>query len=250
VDDSAREVLMTEGTPLILLSGMAADERLFEPQRSAFPNLRVPAWIEPLPGESLRGYAVRLARRVDPGRPCFVGGASFGGMVGREMAAHLQAQACFLIGSVRSADELPWWRRAFRPLASLGPARLGAAAGFVARTSAPSLPRWAGGRLRRFARPQASFVRWASCAALDWRPCAAARRVPVFQIHGGADRTLPVRYTRPDVVVPGGGHLLPLTHASAVNSFLRQGMAIARAVGACGRGNRCSRHRPRMNTDS
>src|SRR5262245_55843221 len=92
----------TDNVPLILLSGMAADERLFEPQRVAFPDLRVPAWIDPLPGESLRGYAARLARRIDPGRPCLVGGASFGGMVALEMAPHLQADACVLIGSVRS----------------------------------------------------------------------------------------------------------------------------------------------------
>jgi pimeloyl-ACP methyl ester carboxylesterase len=211
---------------------MAADERLFEPQRSAFPGLRVPAWIDPLRGESLRAYAVRLARRIDPGRPCFVGGASFGGMVAREMVAHLQAEACFLIGSVRSADELPWWWRAFRPLAVLGPAGLGSAAGFVAAASAPSLPRGAAGRLRRFSRPEAAFVRWASWAALGWRPSAAARRVRVLQIHGAADETLPVRYTRPDVVVPGGGHLLPLTHPTEVNEFLRQGMsqAVASAI--------------------
>jgi pimeloyl-ACP methyl ester carboxylesterase len=235
VGETGGEGLMTEGTPLILLSGMAADERLFEPQRRAFPGLRVPAWIDPLHGESLRAYALRLARRVDPGGPCFVGGASFGGMVALEMAAHLQAEACFLIGSVRSADELPWWWRAFQPLAILGPATLGAAAGFVAVASAPSLPRGAPGRLRRFSRPEAAFVRWASGAALRWRPSPAARRVRAFQIHGDADATLPVRYTRPDVVVPGGGHLLPLTHAAAVNEFLHQGMALASASGWFGK---------------
>ena len=34
----------------------------------------------------------------------------------------------------------------------------------------------------------------------------------------------PYRLTRPDVIVPGGGHLLPLTHADAVNEFLRSRM--------------------------
>jgi pimeloyl-ACP methyl ester carboxylesterase len=198
---------------------MAADGRLFERQRAAFPGLIVPAWIEPRPHESLRAYAARLARAVDPGRPCFVGGASFGGMIALEMAAHLRAQGCFLISSVRSGDELPWWLRALRPVAILGPGWVGRLAGLLA----PSFPNGTARPLRQLARPQAAFIRWASCAALNWRPSPAARRVRVYQIHGDADRTLPVRYTRPDVVVPGGGHLLPLTHPEAVNDFLRRG---------------------------
>src|SRR5262245_58908450 len=67
--------------PLLLLPGMAADARLFEGQLAQFPTLRVPSWIDPLPGESLRAYATRFARVVDPGVPCIVGGASFGGVV-------------------------------------------------------------------------------------------------------------------------------------------------------------------------
>ena len=45
--------------------------------------------------------------------------------------------------------------------------------------------------------------------------------MPVYHIHGGRDRTLPVGNCRPDVVVPGGGHLLPFTHPEEVNAFLR-----------------------------
>lgn len=35
--------------PVVLLSGMAADERLFAPQTAALPNVRVAAWIQPRP---------------------------------------------------------------------------------------------------------------------------------------------------------------------------------------------------------
>ena len=52
---------MDEGVPIILLSGMAADERLFEAQVAAFPNLRVQPWVPARAGESLRAYATRLA---------------------------------------------------------------------------------------------------------------------------------------------------------------------------------------------
>jgi hypothetical protein len=53
---------------IVLLSGMAADERLFAPQVAAFPTLCVQPWIAPRPGKSGRQYAARLAPRANPGR--------------------------------------------------------------------------------------------------------------------------------------------------------------------------------------
>lgn len=139
-----------------------------------------------------------------------------------EMAAHLRARACFLIASVRSDHELPWRFRALRPLSRLGPQRLGRAATWVVRWLGPCLPGGVTGRLRRLSRPRSAFLRWAYWAVLTWRLSAEAREVRVYQIHGAEDRTLPARCTRPDILVAGAGHLLPLTHAEAVNEFIRR----------------------------
>jgi pimeloyl-ACP methyl ester carboxylesterase len=38
-------------------------------------------------------------------------------------------------------------------------------------------------------------------------------------------RTFPVAYTHPDRIVPGGGHLLTLTHPVEVNNFLSRARA-------------------------
>lgn len=91
---------------------MGADGRLFEPQRSAFPNLVVPQWIEPLTGESMASYASRLADTIEVRRPFFLGGVSFGGMVAFEMAEQLEPEAVFLIGSARSSAEVPFFWKA------------------------------------------------------------------------------------------------------------------------------------------
>src|SRR5206468_199 len=115
--------------------------------------------------------------------------------------------------------------RALRPLAYLGPGRLGWAADRASRWSAPLMPRATARRLERLAKPQSAFLRWASWAALCWRPSPAARRVRVLQIHGSEDRTFTLRYTRPDEIVPGGGHLLSLTHPGEVNDFLLRAWA-------------------------
>ncbi|HEV3338943.1 MAG TPA: alpha/beta hydrolase [Pirellulales bacterium] len=214
--------MMDVDPPLILLPGMADDGRLFRHQRTALSFLCTPDWIEPLDREPLADYAQRFAQAIAPGRRCFVGGASFGGLVALEMAAHLRAEACFLVASVRSDREFPWRLRALRPAATLGPTGLGQVAAWVARSLAPFLPGVVVGRLDRLSNPQSAFLRWASWAALTWQPSANTRGVRVFQIHGSADRTFPVKHTCPDVVVTGAGHLLPFTHPEAVNEFIRR----------------------------
>ena len=206
--------------PIILLSGMAADERLFQSQLEAFPNLRVQPWIPPLTGESLRQYAARLAPLVDPGRSCIIGGASFGGVVALEMARYLPAVACILIGSVRSPSGLPWRWRLMLPVAWLGPDALRILVGISARLGRRLLPQRTLRRAQRLTRPDAAFVRWAMVAVVRWRPGGAARKLRVFHIHGACDRVLPVARSQPDVIVPEGGHALSLFHPSAVNEFI------------------------------
>ncbi len=56
-------------------------------------------------------------------------------------------------------------------------------------------------------------------AAVDWRP-APLPDIPIHHIHGGADLIIPVHRTQADVIVPGAGHLLNLTHANVVNLFI------------------------------
>jgi pimeloyl-ACP methyl ester carboxylesterase len=58
------------------------------------------------------------------------------------------------------------------------------------------------------------------CAVVNWRPSPGVARVRVFHVHGSEDRVLPVALAKPDVVVPGGSHALPLFHATAVNEFI------------------------------
>jgi len=214
--------------PLILLPGMGGDVRMFVAQLAALPNATVPAWVEPQRGEPLAAFATRMARAVDPGGPCFVGGASFGGMVAVGMAPHLQARACFLIGSIRSPRELPRRVRILRPLGRVAgrapeliPTIVKALRVAVSRRLAPATR----SMLDQLAETDRRFFRWAAVAVLRWEPSPEPLAVPVAQIHGDRDRILPHRLTRPDVLLRGAGHLISMTHAEAVNEFLRAGMA-------------------------
>src|SRR5262245_40240081 len=217
--------------PLYLLPGMGADARLFRPQLETFSNAVVPPWLAPESRESLADYALRFADLLRPSGPCFVGGASFGGFVALEMAPHLDARGCFLIGSARGPSDMPnriRWLQPFGGTVGVLPFRLLAPCAWLARQTVGQfchpLTR---SFLRHLQETDASFLRWASRAALTWKPSPAIAGVRVFQIHGERDRVLPAKRTRADVVLPGAGHLISLTHAPAVNDFLRRHMMAA-----------------------
>lgn len=215
---------MGSSIPLLLFTGMAADERLFEGQIEAFGNVIAPRWIDARPRETISAYARRMVEHVGLSGPCFVGGASFGGVVAQEAAHFLNVKAIFLIGSIRHPRELPPLMRIWRFMAYLPDEprrRLMALAAMCAR---PFVPRPTARRMRMVARPDQTFLRWASMALLRWRPTPIDASIPVYHIHGDADGTLPVKYAQPDVIVPGADHILSYRRAEAVNAFLREKM--------------------------
>lgn len=214
---------------LILIPGMGADARIFRAQSAAFPQLRTPAWIEPSRNETLPTYARRFARSIDPHQPCYLGGASFGGVVALEMAAHLNVRAVFLIGSVRSPREMAWSVRAMRPLARLALALPYPVVSSMARTclqtSGNASTIATRSLLTQIADADADFLRWGTRAILGWQPSPDIGRVPIHQIHGGRDRVFPASLSKADVIIPDAGHLLSVTHADAVNQFIAQRMS-------------------------
>jgi pimeloyl-ACP methyl ester carboxylesterase len=219
---------MDEPLPLILFSGMGADQSIFAHQIQCFPQLIVPKWIEPLPHEPLTDYAKRFAALIDPARPCFVGGASFGGFIALEAARHLQTRACFLIGSVRAPSELPMRFRVMRKLKQFLPFLpfewLSPLAECSVRLSGERMHPATRKIMEQLEKADAAYLRWACAAVLTWQPAlpAVTPPFPIYQIHGKHDRVLPARRTHPDKIIPTGGHVLSLTRPHEVNRFLKE----------------------------
>ena len=208
---------------------MGALSEIFSDQLREFPRLTVPAWIPPLRDESLRAYARRIARVIDPGKPCIIGGTSFGGMVAVEMRRHLDCRGCILIAAVRSPANLPLRIRALRPLSpffaswsfrlatTMTPLVTRALKPFVR----PAVTRF----LRQVARADHAFLRWTTQAILRWSSDPHPCDVPIRHIHGRLDHTLPWRCAGADEVIDDGGHLIVMTHAERVNAFIRAAIA-------------------------
>lgn len=210
---------------IVLLSGLAADENVFTPQRESIPDLMVQKWVRPEPAETLTAYCRRLAAQLPTGRKWIVGGASFGGIAALHLAQFVDVEGVLLIGSVRDPAQLPpyiRWSRVFLPFIDWVPARviqwlMWPITTRVARTFMPVLSELA----RQFRRSDPWLMKWSIRQILAWKQSPPVL-CPVRQIHGSHDFVLPIRYTSPDIIVPQGGHVISLTHPEDVNDFIQQ----------------------------
>ena len=78
-------------TPLVLLSGLAADARVFTPQKIAFPQMQCPRWLIPERSETINDYAGRLAETLTKVRAL--------------LAAHRLAESSLCIWQITSTPE-------------------------------------------------------------------------------------------------------------------------------------------------
>ena len=216
---------MNAQLPLVLLPGLGADARMFSSIRNGLPQTVTPPWIRPDHRESVADYARRFAPIIDPGRPFFIGGASFGAVMALEVAALLpNARACFVIGSIRHDRSKPTRIRILKPITPLV-GLLPALSPWIVRLIGHWLRAPTRGVLIQLADTDARFLRWGAQAILNWKPSKDLDRVRTFQIHGDRDRVFPIRLTAPDRIVPGAGHLIAITHPKPVTEYLACTMA-------------------------
>lgn len=207
-------------TRILLLPGMTPDARIFDRLAPLLPAASIVAWIEPLPREPIAGYAQRLADSIEIRNNVIVCGVSFGGIIARHLALHVNAKACVLVSSPRDVRELPPWFRVFRSLSWFPLDSILSVLGRADHYFPTRLQTDSTARLSKLAGPCGVWYRWATAAVLRWNPPIELGGVLTVQIHGTRDATFPIEYVHPDFVVAGGGHLLPVTHAAEIAKIL------------------------------
>lgn len=209
---------------IYFISGLGADRRAF--RRITLPENCEPVfldWIEPLKKEPMRSYAQRLAEKINTNEPFALVGLSLGGMLASEMMGFLRPEKTIIICSIACKKELPWYLRWGGTLRvhKLIPART---------ANRPNrLLYWIFSLKEKEDRKlldeividaDIKFIRWALDAITRWKK----KDVPehLIRISGGKDRLLPVNRYKPQYFIPGGGHLLVLTHAKDVSKIIAE----------------------------
>ena len=210
---------------IFCISGLGADERLFE-------NLYLPGielvyldWTAYEPGDSLVAYAKKMSGQINEYNPVLMG-VSFGGMLAIEMAKMLGAQQIFLISSARSGHDFPFpyqVAKTFRLTALIPtllikrPTRLIDFLFGVKSTRDREL-------LHDYLKnADADYIRWALQAILEWENNDTS--LNIVQIHGTDDKVIPIP-PGVDYRVQEAGHLMIFNRPKEVSEIISTNLIV------------------------
>ncbi|HAD96208.1 MAG TPA: alpha/beta hydrolase [Cryomorphaceae bacterium] len=210
---------------LILFPGLGFDHRVFSKLDLGHYHIHPVNWQEPLPGETLRDYSLRLVKDVSisPENTLLIG-HSFGGIVAQEIATALPVKHLILISSIKSRQENP---RHFQMLHKLGLIPL-----FSQSLINLTFPFWA--KSKDDTSPEASelmmdmvkqhsntYLRWALEQLSKWP--GPEKDLPITHLHGNRDLSFPVKRIRePVYIIPGGTHFMVYKEASKISEHIQR----------------------------
>lgn len=205
------------------ISGLGADDRIFQHLQLSGYALRHVRWIKPALDDTWESYARRLLDQIPDPQPILLG-MSMGGMMAVELSKIVSARQVILISSAKSCKELPFYFRWLRILPVhrwipyswliqiglwLGPWLFGPSGAEEAAL------------LKDIVRQTDKvFFRWAWTQISRWRNLEVPNQL--FHIHGNRDHMLPIAWIHPDLVVSGGTHLMILGRASEIGSAIER----------------------------
>lgn len=203
------------------ISGLGADEQLFKYLDIPGYSLQVLQWPQYRPVDNLVSYAYKLSEQITGPDPILLG-VSFGGMLAIEIAKRVSAAQTFLISSVQSAKDLPFYYRwaGSLSLPSLIPdvlinepseiqEHLFGVEGEEDKTL-----------LRRYLiNADPVYIRWGLRVILEWEN--EDFPLNVVHIHGTNDRVIPIP-TGVHFRVQEGGHLMVFNKAAEVSRLIAQ----------------------------
>jgi len=205
---------------IYFISGLGADERVF--QYLKLPGIEQVhlSWLPPLKNETIESYAQRMSERITEPN-AIVLGLSFGGMLAMEIAKLRPLKKIFLVSSCKTYKELPPYFRLGRilPLHRLFPAKLLSKSewllGIVMGATSPMHKKIMMELLRDNV---PGFNDWAVNTVIHWKNTIVA--ADVVHIHGNKDNMLPLRYVKADYVIDGGTHFMIATKARAISKIV------------------------------
>ncbi len=204
------------------ISGLGADERAFSRLKIEGFKITCLPWLTPLPGETLKEYAIRMSKGITTEKPILMG-LSFGGMMSIEIAKLLPVEKVILISSIKSDKELPRWMKVagILRLNKIFPMR-------SFKLTEPVQNRFIGismpdeielVRSYRKNAPQ-QYMDWAINEVFKWRNDWQPPNL--FHIHGDADRIFPINKIAPTYIIKDGGHFMIMNKAAEVNAALQR----------------------------
>jgi pimeloyl-ACP methyl ester carboxylesterase len=214
---------------LYFISGLAVDKRVFKKLTlSTNFSIHYIEWIRPFIRESVSNYAKRLSASIDQTQPFGLVGLSFGGMIAIEMNQFVHPVKTIIISSAATKTELPWFIRLIRfmPLYKLIPSRLMKSPNQIFFRLFGIKTKDEKELLKAILKDtDSNILSWSIHAIINWRNEVIP---PNFiHIHGNADNILPIKFTKPDIIIEGGHHFMIYSKANEISLALNDLLAQA-----------------------
>jgi pimeloyl-ACP methyl ester carboxylesterase len=206
------------------ISGLGADERVFE--YLSLPGIEriYIKWIPPRSGEAISQYARRLLPQIDTERDVILIGMSFGGLVAQEMARFISCKKVILVSSVKSEQEYDWKLNMIRytKLYKLIPTYMikkislivgGYYFGVQGKNEATLLR-------EIIDQTDSYFLEWAIGQIMTWKNNTS--HTHLVQVHGACDRIFPPYRIAGATLIPHTGHFMVINKSKELSSYLME----------------------------
>lgn len=205
------------------VSGLGADERVFQKLKFEGYNPVHINWLEPEKKETIADYAQRLTAQINSEKPIIIG-LSFGGIIAIEIAKQIETEKIILISSIKNQQEIPFYFQILRwfPIHRSIPAKIILCLGQLLAAWFFSLNTIAERKLFRaiVQDTDAKFMKWAIDRLVLWKNEIIPQNL--YHIHGESDRIFPYRFVREDFNVGQGGHLMILNQAEHISLLIQK----------------------------
>ncbi|MEO8710602.1 MAG: alpha/beta hydrolase [Parafilimonas sp.] len=208
---------------LYCISGLGADENVFQYLDLSFVHPVFIKWISPLQNESLHDYAMRMKEKYIHDENPIIFGLSLGGMVAVEMANTIPSSRAIIISSAKNANAIPFYWKMFRyvPVYKVLPERsikqLTLMRNYFLGVKSIAAKKY----VKQVAKhADVDFYRWAIGAILTWQNDMLPSNI--IHIHGTDDKLLPYKFSKPDISVNNGGHLMIIENAGEISALLKK----------------------------
>ena len=204
------------------ISGLGADEKVFNNLELNGHDLRHIPWLRPKMKETIVGYASRMREKICES-PAIVLGVSFGGMIGIEIAKQIQLEKLIIVSSIKNVKELPSWMkyvgqlqlnkflpiRSYKFIEKIDNDRLG-----VSNEEERIMVQ----AYRKTA--DRVYMNWAVNEVLNWKNDWLPDNI--VHIHGDKDKVFPIKKIAASHVVKNGTHLMIYNRGKEISEFIRK----------------------------
>lgn len=206
---------------IYLISGLGADERLFQRLKwEGYEPIHI-HWEKPQREESMESYAKRLAEQITTPSPILVG-LSFGGIMAIEIAKQMTVESVIVISSAKTSLEIPTYFKLFRwfPIYRWFPFKqiLWAIYWILYWFFGVNKPEDRQLLKAVLMDTDIDFLRWAMHRVVTWNNSVVPKRL--YHVHGMGDRIFPLRWAKPDMRIDQGGHLMVWNQAEELSALL------------------------------